>query len=755
MNNELKFKMKLSELVKLPNIAVKMKQEDLDALGSQVVTDYDKDLASRADWQNRSKGAIELALQLMEKKSFPWVGCSNVKFPLLTIAALQFLARVSIMTKGKNLAKVEVIGRDLSGKKTMQAKRISMHLSQQIAEDDPNWADSDEQTKLATSIIGSSFKKTYFDPILGVNISEHVPAMNFVVDYFTKDIDKAGRATHLIRMSDNMLFERFRRGVYLEFKEEEHGQVFSAGNTLQQSADNLEGIKAPNDGTGDYEILEQHLWLDLDGDGYKEPYIVTCSYSTKKILRIVARFDDVGDVHRVNDLEMHRIENQSFATEDLQEKSRLEKQAQALLEAKDNYIVRIAPTLYFTRYVFIPSPDGGVYGLGLGQLLGPLNESVNTLVNQLVDAGTMSNTAGGFLGRGVKIKGGTSSFSPFEWKPVDSTGNDLKNNIFPLPVRDPSNVLFELLGMLVTYSEKVSGATDIMTGISPGQNTPVETSRNTVEQGMMLFSGIYARMHRSFTAELRKYYKLNQIFLEASPRYFELTQGEDAILMDKDYSTNNFRIYPAVSAEAVSQSQRREKANTVVQIASAHPGFNQYLAVRGLLEALEVDDIDNLYPDPQGPKAVAPPQNPKMEIEKAKIQQAAQKHADEMQLGIAALEQEQELIDAKIIDLHAKATKALAEAEGVETGHQLAVINAHLAEAKMHQAHMKDAITMLHKSAEFELKHDGQKFQQAAAMVGQAADSAKQAHAQPKLAAPQQAQDQQAAPQQPEVQPQP
>src|SRR5258706_9432508 len=150
-----------------------------------------------------------------------------------------------------------------------------------------------------------------------------------------------------------------------------------------------------------------------------------------------------------------------------------------LAAAPNNHIIRIDPVHYFTKYTFIPSPDGGFYGLGFGALLGPLNQSVDTLVNQLVDAGTMSNSGGGFLARGVKIKGGKSSFDPFEWKPVDSTGDDLRKNIFPLPIREPSNVLFQLLGMLVGYAEKISGATDIMTGVSPGQNTPAETSRNT------------------------------------------------------------------------------------------------------------------------------------------------------------------------------------------------------------------------------------------------------------------------------------
>jgi chaperonin GroES len=337
-----------------------------------------------------------------------------------------------------------------------------------------------------------------------------------------------------------------------------------------------------------------------------------------------------------------------------------------------------------------------------------MNESVNTLVNQLIDAGTMANTAGGFLGRGVKLKGGKSSFDPFEWKPVDSTGNDLRQNIFPLPVREPSGVLFQLLGMLIEYSEKISGATDIMSGISPGQNTPAETSRNTVEQGMMLFSGIYTRMHRAFTAELRKLHRLNQLFIEDSPRFYELSTGADALLAKGDYTNNSFRIAPSVGAESVSQSQRREKALMVYQLAGGAPGFDRYKVTVNLLEAHDVDDIDGIFPDPAGPKAIAPPVNPKIELEKEKLAQNKQEHQDNMALAIAGLKNELQLTEAKIAELHAKASKELSEAQGVETGHQIALMEMQLAEQKHKRDGILSSLGVLNKFAETKLKHNAQ-----------------------------------------------
>jgi chaperonin GroES len=701
--------LKLEEIVASANLAEVLSKEYLDDLGKCAVEGYKLDRGSRQEWEQRNEKAIKLALQVSEFKNFPWENCSNVKFPLLTIAALQFLARVSTLTKGRHIAKVEALGIDLDGSKSKQAKRVSTHLSLQLIEEDENWVDSDEQAKLAASIVGSAFKKTYYDSIAGVNISEYVPAMNFVVDYHCKDINKTRRATHLIFMGNNAIQERVRQGLFCEM---DCDAVAASPeiNLLRTAADEAEGLKRPQDAYNDvYEILEQHCWLDLDCDGYEEPYIIYVRLDTMQVMRIVARFFDQGDVHRVNDsmqrtLEEKLREMKSEQPDDLKAQSSLEKRIQALITAKDNHIIRIDPTLYFTRYVFIPSPDGGLYGIGFGMLLGPLNESVNTLVNQLIDGGTMANTAGGFLGRGVKMKGGKTSFDPFEWKPIDSTGDDLRKNIFPLPVREPSAVLFQLLGMLVSYSEKISGATDIMTGVSPGQNTPAETSRNTVEQGMMLFSGIYNRMYRSFKEELRKFYNLNRLYLQSSPKFLELTVGPNAILAKDDYIANSFRVFPAASPEAVSTTQRREKAQVLHQLAASEPGFNRYLVTRNLLEAHDYEEIDQYYPDPKGPNAIAPPANPKVENEKGKLGLATQIHQDSIQLDIASLKNDISLNGAKIMELQAKAAQHLAEADGVATGHQIAMIDSQIGAAKLRQEGLLGHLNAMQKAHDSNMK---------------------------------------------------
>src|SRR5690606_31142549 len=201
--------------------------------------------------------------------------------------------------------------------------------------------------------------------------------------------------------------------------------------------------------------------------------------------RIVCRFDRIEDIHYNN----------------------------------QNEIIKIDAWEYFTKIPFIPSPDGGALDIGFGTLLGPLNESVDAAINQLFDAGTLANTAGGFLGRGAKIRGGVYEFSPFDWQRVDSTGDDLRKSIFPLPVREPSNVMFQLLGLIIDYTNRISATTEINVGENVGQSPPAETSRTMNVNGQRIYSAIFKRIWRSMKLEFRKLYQLNSVFLPVSVQF--------------------------------------------------------------------------------------------------------------------------------------------------------------------------------------------------------------------------------------------
>lgn len=660
------------ELVKSSNIASLLSEDECADIGRRCIADYNKDLGSREDWEDRMATAMELALQMMEDKSFPWKGASNVKFPLVTIASLQFHSRAyPALISGSDIVKCRVIGNDPDGQKALRARKVSAHMSYQVLEEDEDWEEQMDKVLITLPIIGCAFKKSYFDANKGHNVSTHVLAKDLVVPYFAKSLEDASRISHKLEFNTNDIQSRVNRGIYLDLEESTPSET-GRTSAFKESSDQIFGVRDTGTKTEQvdgldpvYNFIEQHRYLDLDGDGYQEPYVVTVREDTKQVYRIVARYFE-------DDIQYN----------------------------KKGKILHIEPTHYFTKYSFIPSPDGGFYDLGFGILLGPLNESINTLINQLIDAGTMANTAGGFLGRGVKIRGGEQSFRPLEWKRVDSTGDDLRKNIFPLPVREPSQVLFTLLELLINYGERVSGSTDVMVGINPGQNTPAETSRNAVEQGMKVFNGIFKRVYRSLKTEFRKLYRLNKLYLKDSQFFEDFVSGSSLQISYKDYSDNATAIRPAADPDLTSESQKVNQANAVLQVARMIPGFNMYEVGKKYLDAFKVRDIDTLFPDPKGPKAVPPLPNPKVQIEQMKMQIKQMELQQDMKLAQMELMNEVEITQAKVMELRAKAIKELAEAQGVSTGHDIALIEAQIGAAKAHQDGLLRQVEIIQKAME-------------------------------------------------------
>ena len=640
--------MKIEELLRSPNIAQDMDSEELSSLGFKLMDEINMDLTSRLDWEERNEKSNKLALQVVERKTFPWPGASNVKFPLITIAAMQYHSRAyPALISNNDVVKCKVYGKDDDGEMHKRAERISRHMTYQVMEEDESWEENTDKTLLVQAISGTAIKKSYFDPVRGHNVSELVLPNDFVVNYYTKSISESPRVSHRILLSSNELHERKVRGVFLEVEDEVPPSV-PVVSMLTQAKEDAQGVRQQaNDDSTPYEFFECHCWIDLDEDGYKEPYIVYIRRDTGKIYRIVARYFE-------DSIEYHNGE-----------------------------IIRIKPEQYFTKYGFVPSPDGGFYDLGFGVLLGPTNDSVNTIVNQLIDAGTMSVTGGGFLGRGVKIKGGDYSFKPHEWKRVDSTGDDLRANIFPLPIREPNGVSFQLLQLLINYGERIAGATDIMTGVSPGQNTPAETSRNTVEQGMKVFNGIYKRTWRAMKEEFQKLYRLNQLYLPSEPVEFEYNNELQFVLPD-DYSMDMKLVKPAADPNVVSDSQRQMQAQAVLQLAQSSGGFNMYEVQKRYLDSLKVTAIDQILPDPKGPNAIKPGPSEKMQIEKMKNDERQMNHQLKFKLGIAKLMQQAELEQAKITELQAKAVLELEQADGVKSGHAIAMLEAQIGAKRAH-----------------------------------------------------------------------
>jgi len=661
---ELETKFTISEIVKSPNLAEKMTEEDLRKIGQCVVADWEVDKQSRSEWDDRTAEAYKLALQVMDEKTFPWEGASNVKFPLLTIAALQYQSRAyPALIPSTSVVKARVIGTDPTGEKAARASRISQYMSYQVLEQDECWEENMDKVLIVQAILGCAFKKTYYDPSLRHNVSELVLPKDLYIPYFAPSLEKASRITQHLYMRKNELVQKYRKGIYLEADCHVSNQM-NNDSPIDAARDEAQGLVDPaNESDKPYDVLEQHRWLDLDGDGFDEPYIVTVLRDNEQVLRIVARFN----------------------------KSGVEKNAKG-------EVSYIAANHFYTKFPFIPSPDGGIYDLGFGVLLGPINESINSILNQLVDAGTLSNTAGGFLGRGVKFRSGDNSFRPFEWKRVDSTGEDLHKGVFPLPVREPSMVLYQTLSLLIDYGERIGMAVDPLVGVNPGQNTPAETSRNMIAEGQRIFNAVFKRTYRALKEEFRKLYKLNSIFVQDEQEFYSLINDGANVVFASDFSGDGRDVVPAADPNLITDEQKIQTAMLIKEAAATTPGYNTYNVERNFLEAMKVPDVESFFPDPKGPNAL-PEQGPepKIAVEFAKIQQKDKEFQANMQLKMFELQQEVQYIAAEIAKKEAESAKLLAEAESIESGQQIAALQQAVSLMKQKQDgikmvmdHMKD-----------------------------------------------------------------
>lgn len=656
--------------IKSPNLCELFTDDDLRMIGEECHRGYMQDEGSRDAWLRRNEAGMDLALQVQKSKTFPWPGCSNVAFPLITIAAMQFHARAyPALVNGKTIVKCDVVGPDPDGSKTAWAERVSTHMSYQLLEEDAPWEEQEDKAILNLSIVGTNFKKSYHSPRLRQNVSELVLAKDLVLDYWAKSVEDCPRKTHKLPKFRNEVYENVVSGRWRDILEESwYKDPAAPPRTRQQDEqDKRQGVSRPQtDDTTSLLFLEQHVNLDLDDDGYAEPYIITFEATSKTVVRIVTRFDSEDAIERV---------------------------AAGKFKGK---ILKITSTEYFTKKSFIPSPDGGIYDIGFGVFLGPLNESVNSLVNMLLDAGTMQTTAGGFLGRGAKIRGGTYTASPFEWKRVDCTGDDLRKSMVQFPVNAPSDVLFQLLSLLINYSNRVAGTTDMMVGENPGQNTPAQTAQTMVEMGQKIYTAIFKRLWRSSKEEFQKLFKLNGIFLDP-----ETTYAGGATYAD--YQNAKGSICPQADPNITSETLGIQLAGAVKQAAATTPGYNKDEVERNYLRALKVPNIAKIFPGTEGQE---PPQDPKLVIQQIKEQGATQRKQMELeaqqQTFAIELMEERRLNNAKIIELMAKAEESSANAQSEQAYAQVALINTELTRAKARNEDLNRRIELLLKGAELE-----------------------------------------------------
>ena len=540
--------MKIEKLLESTNIALDLDEQELITIGKNVVEGYDVDMASRAPWEKDIEKWTEVALQISKQKTFPWIGASNVKYPLLATAAMQFAARAyPALVPGPELVKGLVKKPDLDGTLSQRAQRVGRHMSYQIMCEMPDWEEEMDKLLIMLPVTGCLFKKTYYNKQEDRVDSKLIMPLNLVVNYWTKRIEEAERISEILEMSPRVLKEKQLQGLYRDV---------DLGQAPMPTQYDEDGNVTSDAQTTPYEIVEQHTYYDLDKDGYAEPLIITFERHTGQVLRVSIRYYQ-EDVKREGDK-----------------------------------ITQITPICMYTKYGFVPSFDGGFYDVGFGKLLGPLNESVNTLINQLLDSGTLYNLNSGFLGKALRVRAGDTAFIPGEWKPVNGVGEDLRKQIVPLPAKEPSGVLKELLQFLVTAGKELASVAEIFTGKMPGQNTPATTTMASVEQGMKVFTAVYKRIYRSLGEEFSKFFCLNSKYLDPN-KYVAVL---DTSIDPSDFDEEAIDIYPGADPTATSQNEKMMKVQGLVEFMQMMPGLLDpiQVAVRWM-EATEQPNYQKLF----------------------------------------------------------------------------------------------------------------------------------------------------------------
>jgi len=571
-------KLQVIDILEASNVADLLTEEQLLRIGDEVCTGFHVDLRSREPWEQDLEKWTKMALQIADKKSYPWPGAANIKFPLLATAAMQFAARAypTLVPSDGKVVKCKVIGSDPDGQKTERAYRVSTHMSYQVLFEMEDWEEDMDKLLIALPIAGTCFKKTYWDSSKQRNCSRLVLPKYLVVNYHAKSLEEAERISEVVFLTKRQILERQKRGIFLDHDLDDPSNI---EQPELERVNNAFQLEVEPDDTTPYTFVEQHTYLDLDGDDYTEPYIVTVELKSNKVYRIVPRYTQDSVV---------------------------------MNEKKD--VVFIDTVHYYTKYGFIPNPDGGFYDIGFGRLLGPINESADTIINQLVDAGSLSNLQAGFIGKGLRIKMGETRFQPGEWKAVNAVGDDLKKQIFPLPVREPSEVLFKLLDLLLKSGKELASVAEIFVGKMPGQNTPATTTMATIEQGMKVFTAVYKRVYRSLAKEFKKIYKLNRIYMN-NEEYISII---DQPVQQSDYEAPEDDIIPGADPTAVSSQEKQQKVQAIgqlLQLGTVNPmWFTQMY--------MEAHEIPNWQ---QGVNQPQPKQDPKAEALKMKAQIDQQK----------------------------------------------------------------------------------------------------------------------------------
>ncbi len=545
------------------NIAELLDDGYLGELSTDLRGSYEEDMESRSEWEETyTKGLDQLGVK-HEERSQPFEGASGVTHPLIAESVTQFQAQAykELLPSGGPV-KTQVLGLQDAAREE-QASRVKNFMNYQIMEVMEEFDPDMDQLLFYLPLSGSTFKKVYFDQAKQRAVSKFIPAQDLVVPYAASDLATASRVTHVLRMDANEVRKMQIAGVYrdVELSKYEEGE-----DEVRQKIDEIQGTSRTYTDEV-FTILEMHVDLDLEGfedmspngepTGIALPYIVTIDEGSGKILGIRRNFEEGAGLAK--------------------------------------------KTQYFVHYKFMPGL--GFYGFGLIHMIGGLGRAATSILRQLIDAGTLANLPAGFKARGVRVRNDDEPLQPGEWRDIDAPGGNIRDAIIPLPYKEPSGTLAQLLGALIEGGRRFVSLADQQTG-DGNTAAPVGTTVAMLERGMKVMSAIHKRLHYSQRQEFRV---LARIFRDnLPPEYPYDVEGGNRMIKAEDFD-NRIDVIPVSDPNIFSMAQRVTLAQTQLQLAQSNPQVhNLHAAYRRMYQALEVQNIDEILPPPPKPQPLDP-----------------------------------------------------------------------------------------------------------------------------------------------------
>lgn len=560
------------------NLAEVVDEAELGRISSDLVGSIEDDLAAREDWEDTYKRGLEFLGMKTEERSEPFEGSSGVIHPLLAESVTQFQAQAyRELLPATGPVRTSVVGAQ-NEMLVKQSERVKDYMNYMITYEMEEYDPELDQMLFYLPVIGSTFKKVYFDPLKGRAVSKFIHAEDMIVPYGATDLMSSPRITHRITMDSNEVRKLQLTGFYrdIELPGESESDTAAMGE-VEESIDDIQGVH-PSGPSEELTLYEVHTSLDIEGfedmgangepTGLRLPYIIT----------IVADSGDVLSVRR-NYPEMDPMKR-----------------------AKQ----------YFVHYKFLPGL--GFYGLGLTHMIGGLAQASTSILRQLIDAGTLSNLPAGFKARGARIRDEDNPLQPGEFRDIDVVGGTLQGSLMPLPFKEPSGTLYNLLGTLVDAGRRFASMADMKVGEMSGE-TPVGTTMAIMERGTKVMSAIHKRLHYSQKIEFKLLSRIFAETIQAYPYPADMQMGPEVFVQDFDQRID---VLPSSDPNIFSMSQRIALAQTELQLVQSNPQIHGgpqglYQAYRKMYEALGVNNIDAILPPPPQPQ----PANPSKENQNA------------------------------------------------------------------------------------------------------------------------------------------